>query len=94
MSQGEIHQLMRKGWLIAAGILLVIIGPVILKQLIPDEGRRLTGVPLDDLSYTEVSFRNESQDLDLAGMLFMPAAEAAVPAVVISNGAGTTCSIW
>lgn len=81
---------MRKRWLIAAGILLVVVGPVIVTQLLPGEGRRLTGVPLQDLDYTEVRFRNAHQDLDLAGMLFVPEADGAVPAVVIIHGSGTS----
>lgn len=79
---------MRKRWLIIFGVLLILVGPVIVNQLVPGEGRRMTGVPLEDLDYTEVSFRNSQQDIDLAGMLLVPQIEGPYPAVVVIHGAG------
>jgi dipeptidyl aminopeptidase/acylaminoacyl peptidase len=67
-------------------ILAIIIGPVIYAKLVPQEPRQYERVHLADLDYTEVSFRNEAQDLDLAGMLFIPDGEGPFPAVVIIHG--------
>jgi dipeptidyl aminopeptidase/acylaminoacyl peptidase len=67
-------------------ILAIIIGPVVYAKLVPEEPRQYQRVHLADLEYTEVSFRNEAQDLDLAGMLFIPDGEGPFPAVVIIHG--------
>ena len=57
---------------IAAVILLLILGPVVIRQVFPSEPRQYSGVTLDEVQYAEVTFRNEAQNLDLAGMLFTP----------------------
>jgi len=67
-------------------ILAIVLGPVIVMQAAPAEERIYQRVHLADLEYTEVSFRNETQDLDLAGMLFIPDGEGPFPAVVIIQG--------
>ena len=69
-------------------ILAIIFGPVVLMQVAPPEERTFQRVYLADVEYTEVSFRNEAQDLDLAGMLFVPDGEGPFPAVVILHGSG------
>jgi len=66
--------------------LTIIFGPVVVAQLVQDEPRQYQRVHLADLEYTEVFFRNEAQDLDLAGMLFVPEGEGPFPAVVIIHG--------
>lgn len=67
-------------------ILAIVFGPVVIKKLAPEEPRQYQRVYLADVEYTEVSFRNEMQDLDLAGMLFVPDGEGPFPAVVIIHG--------
>ena len=67
-------------------ILAIVFGPVILKQAAPAEKRTFQRVYLADVEYTEVFFRNEAQDLNLAGMLFIPDGEGPFPAVVIIHG--------
>ena len=81
---------MEKKFIIIAtlAILIIIIGPVVYAKLVPQEPRQYERVHLADLDYTEVSFRNEAQDLDLAGMLFLPDGEGPFPAVVIIHGSG------
>jgi len=69
-------------------ILAIVFGPVIVKQVAPPEERTFQRVYLADLEYTEVSFRNEAQNLDLAGMLFIPEGKGPFPAVVIIHGSG------
>lgn len=75
---------------IAAIILLVILGPVVIRQLFPPEPRQYSGVTLDEVQYTEVAFRNEAQSLDLAGMLFAPDGDGPFPAAVVIHGSGTS----
>ena len=79
----------RKRYLVAL-VLLIIVGPVVVKQVFPPEPRRYSGVTLDEVSYTEVSFRNEVADIDLAGLLFIPEGEGPFPSAVIIHGSGTS----
>jgi len=67
-------------------ILAIVFGPVVISQAAPIEERTYQQIHLADLEYTEVSFRNEAQDLDLAGMLFIPDGEGPFPSVVIIQG--------
>jgi len=67
-------------------VLAIVIGPVVARQVAPAEDRTFQRVYLADVEYTEVLFRNETQDLDLAGMLFVPDGEGPFPAVVIIHG--------
>ena len=67
-------------------ILAIVFGPVLLKQAVPAEERTFRRVYLADVEYTEVFFRNEAQDLSLAGMLFVPEGEGPFSAVVIIHG--------
>ena len=75
---------------IAAVILLLILGPVVVRQLFPPEPRQYSGVTLDQVQYTDVTFHNEVQDLDLAGMLFTPDGDGPFPVAVIIHGSGTS----
>lgn len=70
--------------------LLIIFGPVIVRQLAPAEPRSLERVALKDTTFTEVAFRNAAEDIDLAGLLFVPAGEGPYPAAVIIHGSGTS----
>jgi dienelactone hydrolase len=71
-------------------LLVVLIGPVLLKQIWPVERRQYDWVSLDETQYTEVTFRNTEQQLDLGGMLFVPAGHGPFPAAVIIHGSGTS----
>ena len=79
----------RKRYLVLFGLLLVV-GPVVVRQLFPPEPRQYSGVTLGQVSYSEVAFRNEMQGLDLAGMLFAPDGEGPFPVAVIIHGSGTS----
>ncbi|MDJ0814185.1 MAG: alpha/beta fold hydrolase [Woeseiaceae bacterium] len=70
--------------------LLIVVGPVLARQLFPPEPRQYSGVTLDQVQYTEVTFRNDAAGLDLAGMLFVPDGEGPFPAAVIIHGSGTS----
>ncbi|MDL1944823.1 alpha/beta fold hydrolase [Chloroflexi bacterium CFX2] len=80
------------GWLVGVlAFLAVVLGPVLVKQVKGDAPRRtLYGPKLSTLDYTEVTFRNETQNLTLAGMLFVPEGGGPFPAVAIIHGAGTS----
>jgi dipeptidyl aminopeptidase/acylaminoacyl peptidase len=83
---------MKKRILIMVGLvfLLVVLGPVLIAQSQTSVSRDMHGVRLSSLQYTDVSFRNEAQDLNLAGMLFLPEGNGPFPAVVIIHGANTS----
>lgn len=77
--------------LMIAGIALLLVAvPVLIAQLMPDETRMLRGVDLEELTYQEVTFRNSTADIGLAGMLFLPEGDGPFPAVVVIHGSGTS----
>jgi pimeloyl-ACP methyl ester carboxylesterase len=82
---------LRRGlrWVLIAIAILVALPPVI-GLLVSEDSRQLEALALDDTDHSEVTFRNEQQDLDLAGMLFRPQGEAPFPAAVIIQGSGTS----
>ena len=59
-------------------------------QLTPGETRTLQGVELGNTTHQDVTFTNPMQDINLAGMLFLPEGEGPFPAVVVIHGAGTS----
>jgi len=71
-------------------LLLIVVGPVLLKQLRPAEQRVLVGESLEADRFEEISFRNEAQSIDLGGMLFVPAGTGPFPAAVVIHGSGTS----
>lgn len=75
---------------IAALAVLLLLGPVLVRQLMPPESRPYDRTALKDTEYTEISFRNDAQDLNLGGMLFVPAGDGPFPAAVIIHGSGTS----
>ncbi len=79
-----------RGWHIAVMVLLVLLGPVLLRQLVPTEHRHFDGVSLEETRYAEISFHNARQGLQLGGMLFVPPGEGPHPGVVIIHGSGTS----
>jgi dienelactone hydrolase len=71
-------------------LLVVLIGPVLFKQIWPVERRQYDWVSLDETQYTEVTFRNTEQQLELGGMLFVPSGHGPFAAAVIIHGSGTS----
>ena len=63
--------------------LALLIVPVLITQITKPERRSFEWVELKDTSYQEIRFQNTAQDLDLAGMLFVPEGEGPFPAAVI-----------
>ena len=70
------------------GLLALLIVPVLANLLKESEPRKLTRVHLVDTVFEEVRFRNAAADLDLAGLLFVPAGDGPFPAAVIIHGSG------
>ena len=71
-------------------LLLLIVIPVLVTQVMAKEKRNYQAVSLEETSYEEISFRNEAQDIDLGGMLFLPEGEGSYPAVVFIHGSGSS----
>jgi len=70
--------------------LLLLTVSVVITQLAKPEPRNLEWVALRDTTYQEVSFRNTAQNIQLAGMLFVPEGEGPFPAAVIIHGSGSS----
>jgi len=80
---------MRKPLLLSlAAVILIVAGPVLLRQLLPAESRTLEAPSPDPSRFREIRFRNTAQDLDLAGLLFVPPGRGPFPAAVIIHGSG------
>ena len=71
-------------------LLLLIVIPVLVTQVMAKEERNYQAASLEETSYEEISFRNEAQDIDLGGMLFLPEGEGSYPAVVFIHGSGSS----
>ncbi len=71
--------------ILLSAILIVLLPPLILndKGLSP-----VVGPNLDNLEYTEISFKNSQAGLQLAGMLFVPDGDGPFPTVVVIGGSG------
>jgi dipeptidyl aminopeptidase/acylaminoacyl peptidase len=81
---------MRKTLIALGVVLLVVVGPVVVQQLQPQEQRRLEGETLDPSRYEEVRFANTEQQIGLAGLLFLPERRGPFPAAVVIHGSGTS----
>ena len=78
-------------WFIGLLVFLaIVLGPVLVAQAKSHANRTYDKLPLSSLQYTEVTFRNEVQDMNLAGMLFIPDGDGPFPSVAIIHGAGTS----
>ena len=48
----------------------------------------LEQIDLSELNYTDVTFKNTYENIDLAGMLFIPEGEGPFPTAIIIHGSG------
>lgn len=71
-------------------LLVVVAGPVLIRQLQAPAPRSLAGAALDPSRFEEIRFRNERDGIDLGGMLFAPRGPGPFPAVVVIHGSGTS----
>lgn len=77
--------------IIVVAFLILIVVPVVVAQTAKNESREWVGVTLDEVTFEEVTFYNQEQGLELAGMLFVPeddsqSSEEPYPAVVFIHG--------
>jgi len=79
----------RKKWVLPVVIVAALVIFLLIPFLFKAEGRAsLSGPSLDEFTYQEVDFQNG--DLDLAGMVFLPAGDGPYPTAVIIHGSGTS----
>ena len=86
----RIKGIRRWRWLVAFLSLGLLFVPVLVKQLFPSEPRQLERVALADTRPLEIAFQNRSQELALAGLLFVPDGDGPFPAAVVIHGSGTS----
>ncbi|TNF87933.1 MAG: alpha/beta fold hydrolase [Gammaproteobacteria bacterium] len=76
--------------LILLAVLLVVVGPVLLQQARTPAKRSLEGDSLDATRFREVTFTNQAQSIELAGLMFLPRGSGPFPAAVVIHGSGTS----
>lgn len=76
--------------LVVRALLAILAVSVIATLLTRPKSRAYTGVWLKDTIHQEIRFRNSEQNIDLAGLLFLPEGEGRFPGVVIVHGSGTS----
>ncbi|KAA3644026.1 MAG: alpha/beta fold hydrolase [Chloroflexi bacterium] len=72
------------------GLILFFV-PVVFTQainVVKPNGRQFDWVSLGETSYEDIRFKNNQQDIDLGGMLFVPEGDGPFPAAVIIHGSG------
>lgn len=81
--------------------LAIVISIFVLLLLIPlvfkEKGHpALVGPDLSEVTYSEIFFKNDNENLQLAGMILVPEGEGPFPTVVIIHGSGTSRrnNIW
>ena len=79
---------MRWIWRILVLALVVLVGPVLVRQLLPAESRQFERVVLAETQHVEISFPNRTQNLALGGLLFVPEGNGPFPAAVVVHGSG------
>lgn len=77
--------------LIALGILLaIVVVPVGIAAGRGSETRTMSAVKLNEVDYREVRFENDSQGIELGGILLVPEGAGPFSAVAIIHGSGTS----
>jgi len=81
-----------KRWILTIVVLAlaVVFVPVLVHLLLPLEQRQLERTVLDDTQHVEIAFPNRTQDLSLAGLLFVPEGDGPFSAAVVIHGSGTS----
>lgn len=84
---------MKKTVLISGAIIIILLLPLILKK---KGNLPLKGPDLSEFRYTDISFKNTVEDINLAGMLMLPETTESYPIAVIIHGSGTSRrnSVW
>jgi len=84
---------MKKVWLIVAIIVVLLLLPLIFNNR---SYVSMIGPDLSELEYSEIFFDNASENIKLAGMLFLPEGEGPFPTAVVIHGSGPSRrnSVW
>lgn len=70
------------------GTLALLILPMLLAPFRKPAPRSFSWVRLEDTNFREITFENVEHDLNLAGMMFIPAGQGPFPGAVIIHGSG------
>lgn len=76
--------------IVLAILLALLIVPILVVQMSETEVRPLEWVELDQTDHREIRFHNAEQDLQLAGLLFVPVGSGPFPGAVIIHGSGAS----
>ena len=84
---------MKKAILISGVIIIILLLPLLLKK---KGNLPLNGPDLSEIQYTEISFINKVENINLAGMLMIPETSEPYPIAVLIHGSGPSKrnSVW
>lgn len=78
---------MKRFLIIISIIVVLLVLPAIVKG---KSHPALVGPDLSELTYSEISFENSHEGIQLAGMLFLPEGDGPFPTAIIIHGSGTS----
>lgn len=84
---------MKKAFIIFALIIVLLLLPLIFNK---KSHLAMIGPDLSELEYSEIFFDNDSENIKLAGMLFLPEGEGPFPIAIVIHGSGSSRrnSVW
>ena len=84
---------MKKVFIIFALIMALLLLPLIFNK---KSHLAMIGPDLSELEYSEIFFENENENIELAGMLFLPEGEGPFPIAIVIHGSGPSRrnSVW
>ena len=84
---------MKKAFIIFALIIVLLLLPLIFNK---KSHLAMIGPDLSELEYSEIFFENENENIELAGMLFLPEGEGPFPIAIVIHGSGPSRrnSVW
>ena len=84
---------MKKAFIIFALIMALLLLPLIFNK---KSHLAMIGPDLSELEYSEIFFENENENIELAGMLFLPEGEGPFPIAIVIHGSGPSRrnSVW
>jgi len=83
----------KKAFIIFALIIVLLLLPLIFNK---KSHLAMIGPDLSELEYSEIFFDNDSENIKLAGMLFLPEGEGPFPIAIVIHGSGSSRrnSVW
>lgn len=84
---------MKKAFIIFALIIVLLLLPLIFNK---KSHLAMIGPDLSELEYSEIFFENGNEDIELAGILFLPEGEGPFPIAIVIHGSGPSRrnSVW